>query len=529
LKNFITLIKILDETTKTNAKLKALVHYFQSAEEDDKIWALGLLYGRRPKKTISSFELKTWASEYALIPTWLFDESYHVVGDLAETIAHITAKEQNKHDFPLRYWMNILIGIDKKDEQQRKSKIFEAWQGFDFYNCFIFNKIITGGLRIGVSEKLVIKALATVHDLPENKVAYLLSGNWKPELTTYQNLLESNSREDISKPYPFFLAYPIENEIDTLGDSKLWQAEWKWDGIRGQIIKRQETCFIWSRGEELVTDKFPELDFGIQNLPNGTVLDGEIICWKNDIPLPFQNLQTRISRKNISQKILLENPVSFIAYDILEQNGIEIREKNLQERRTLLEKTIANLQNQHFIISEKIPFNDWRELTLKREQSREKGAEGLMLKKLDSEYETGRKKGTWWKWKIEPYTIDAVLLYAQKGHGRRADLFTDYTLALWDKEKLIPFAKAYSGLTDNELIEIDKFIKKNTLEKFGPVRSVKPHFVFEIAFEGINKSPRHKSGVAVRFPRIVRWRKDKPFEEANTLDDIKKLLASNGR
>lgn len=362
--------------------------------------------------------------------------------------------------------------------------------------------------------------------IEQNVLAHRLMGTWHPLTTTYQKLLhEDNPNDDISKPYPFFLAYSIEDKPEELGGPDEWQAEWKWDGIRGQIIFRNRQMFVWSRGEELVTDKFPEFASFKDFLPDNVVLDGEIICYAGGTPLPFNILQTRIGRKNLTPKILNEAPAAFIVYDILEFEGEDIRTKPLSERMKILNelKVLAG-DNQKFVSSPVIAFRDWAELRKLREYSRDNLTEGIMLKKKSSEYNVGRKKGDWWKWKIDPFTIDAVLLYAQKGHGRRADLFTDYTFAVWDGDKLVTFAKAYSGLTDTEIKEVDSFIKKNTLEKFGPVRTVKPELVFEIAFEGIAHSNRHKSGVALRFPRIHRWRRDKKIEEADTLGNLKKLL-----
>jgi DNA ligase-1 len=321
------------------------------------------------------------------------------------------------------------------------------------------------------------------------------------------------------------LAYALEQAPEELGNENDWLAEYKWDGIRGQIIVRNNEIFIWTRGEELVTEKYPEL-YALKNiLPNGTVLDGELMAYKNNTILSFQHLQKRIGRKTVSKKLLAEIPVAFFAYDILEHNGQDIRELPLMHRRELLEKLLANINHAGVVLlSEKVTFSSWSELINIQANARNINAEGLMLKNLNAPYEVGRKKGNWWKWKVSPYTIDAVMIYAMQGHGRRANLFTDYTFAVWDNGALVPFAKAYSGLTDKEILAVDKFVKLNTIEKFGPVRSVKAELVFEIAFEGIALSTRHKSGIALRFPRIARWRKDKPAAEANTLDDLKSLF-----
>jgi DNA ligase-1 len=350
-------------------------------------------------------------------------------------------------------------------------------------------------------------------------------GKWDPtQLSLQELLLPGDPQEDYSKPYPFLLAHPVETNFQEVFEASDWLAEWKWDGIRGQLIRRGQQSFIWSRGEELVNDKFPEILALLDQLPNGTVLDGELLAFRDGSPLPFSVLQTRIGRKNLSKKQLHEAPVSFMAFDLLEWEGKDLREQPLEQRKALLDSIHNSLSLPSLEISVPISFDSWKELTQHRMTSREQGSEGLMLKKIDSSYETGRKRGSWWKWKLDPLTIDGVLIYAQKGHGRRADLFTDYTFGVWDGELLVSFAKAYSGLSDAEIREVDAYVKKNTKEKFGPVRTVTPGLVFEIAFEGIQASPRHKSGIALRFPRIARWRKDKTIDQANSLADLQALL-----
>jgi DNA ligase-1 len=403
--------------------------------------------------------------------------------------------------------------------------IISAWEELNQMERMVFIKLMTGGFRIGVSQNLATKAIAELTGIEAAVIAHRLMGKWKPTQITFDELISDKQEVgQLSRPYPFFLAYAIEDTPDFLGNPAEWQAEWKWDGIRSQIIKRQGELFIWSRGEDLVTDKFPEFHYLKQQLPDGTVIDGEILPFYEGKIMNFGTLQTRIGRKNLTAKSLKEAPVIVCAYDLLEWQGKDIRMEPLSARRQLLEGVIDSLRSQNITFSDAIPFTSWQELTKVRTQSRENFAEGLMLKRLASSYQVGRKKGDWWKWKIEPLTIDGVLIYAQKGHGRRADLFTDYTFGVWDGEILVPFTKAYSGLTDKEIGQVDAFVKKNTYEKFGPVRTVKPELVFEIAFEGIQASSRHKSGVAVRFPRILRWRHDKKVSEADTLEQLRNLL-----
>ncbi len=539
---FADLVTTLGTSTKTNEKLDALSQYFATANEKDKVWVIAIFSGRRPKRAVNSTQLWTWCNELTNLPAWLFEECYHAVGDLGETIA-LLLPEATAADasHPLHYYLESLISIEKEDESVRKAFILRSWQTMTQQERFVFNKLITGNFRIGVSQKTMVNALSKTIRLDPSVIAHRISGNWDPATTTFDELLsEQTETIDYSKPYPFYLAYAIEDDVRTLGEPHEWQAEWKWDGIRGQMIKRNNELFVWSRGEELMTEKFPEYHALKDHLPNGVALDGEIIPYRSSqgsasfnrlaaAPLPFALLQTRIGRKNVTKKQLTEAPIGFFAYDLLEYGGNDIREALLAERRLLLEKIVKEIHHPALLLSPVIPFTTWDELANLRGESRNIGSEGIMLKRKNSIYQVGRKRGDWWKWKIDPLVIDAVMIYAQKGHGRRSSLYTDYTFAVRDQDKLVAFTKAYSGLTDKEFAQVDAFVKKNSLEKFGPVRTVKPELVFEIAFEGIAASNRHKSGVALRFPRISRWRKDKPVSEINTLDDLKKMLELYGK
>lgn len=526
MRNFAEMFELLDQTNKTLDKVEIIKDYFTKASEEDKIWTLYLFSGRKLKKYFNSTQLWNWATEYSGLPEWLMDESYHSVGDMAETISLVLPLPEGISNESLTYWIKYLDTLKELDENARKEKIIDAWKVLNQNERFVFIKIITGGFRVGVSQKIVINSLSELLGIETNIIAHRLMGNWHPEEISYEKLMHGDENyEDISKPYPFYLAYAIEGEPDDLGEPADWQAEWKWDGIRGQVIVRKGELFVWSRGEDLVTEKFPEFNEFKNYLPDGTVLDGEIICFAEGKPLPFNILQTRIGRKNITSKILNEAPISFILYDVLELGGEDMRSKTMSERRNIIDELLVKFAESKVLVpSPVINFKSWDELKKLREKSRELLTEGIMLKRKSSTYQVGRKKGDWWKWKIDPYSIDAVMIYAMKGHGRRADLFTDYTFGVWDNDKLVTFAKAYSGLTDKEIREVDSFVKRNTLEKFGPVRTVKPELVFELAFEGIAESSRHKSGVALRFPRIARWRKDKKPEEADTLENLKRLL-----
>lgn len=537
MKRFAHLFAELDETTRTNDKVDAMARYFRDAPPADAAWAVHFLSGGRPKRLIGARLLAEWAMEVADVPAWLFEEGYHAVGDLAEAISLLLPAATQPEELPLHVWIEQrLLALAGQDEDVQRETMLAAWRTLDGVERFVWNKLITGGFRVGVSQQLVIRALARATGVDEGTVAHRLSGSWEPRAESFLRLGATDIVDaDRSRPYPFFLAYPLEDELAALGIADDWQTEWKWDGIRSQVIRRDGCTWIWSRGEELVTDRFPELAEAAALLPDGTVIDGEIMPWRaraggaphehEDHPLPFAQLQRRIGRKQLGPKILAEVPVVVVAYDLLELTGEDLRGRPLADRRALLEELLARPGlGARFIPSPVVAPREWEAVAAAWKGARERGAEGLMLKRLDSPYGVGRRRGPWWKWKVHPYTADAVMIYAQPGHGRRASLHTDYTFAVWDGESLVPFAKAYTGLTDAEIRELDGWIRRNTVEKFGPVRSVRPEQVFELAFEGIQRSPRHKSGVAVRFPRILRWRTDKKPEDADSLDTLRALM-----
>ncbi len=529
---FSALVTKISSSTKTNDKLESLAEYFTLAEDKDKVWVIAIFSGRRPKRIVSSTLLSEWCIELSNLTPWLFLECYSTVGDLGETIALLlpeTLNKQNKGE-TLFYYLEKFIEIEKQDEAIRKKFILDSWEQMNISERFVFNKLITGNFRIGVSQKMMVNALAKIVEHSSSVIAHHISGNWDPVTTTFAELISADTvSTDNSKPYPFYLAYALEEEPQVLGEPIEWQAEWKWDGIRGQMIKRNNELYVWSRGEELMTEKFPEYHILKDLLPDGVVLDGEIIPAEDGKPLPFAILQTRIGRKNITKKQLLDAPICFFAYDLLEYEGVDWRHKILMERREQLEDILRSINQRSIQISEIIQFTDWKQLEELRRRSREMKSEGIMLKRKTSVYQVGRKRGDWWKWKIDALTIDCVMVYAQKGSGRRSGLYTDYTFAVKDGDNLVIFTKAYSGLTDKEFAQVDNFVKRNSIEKFGPVRTVKPELVFEIAFEGIAASNRHKSGVALRFPRISRWRKDKKADEINTIEDLKAMLKMYGK
>lgn len=524
---FARLFTRLDSTNKTLAKLAALEDYFVHAQPADAAWAVYFLTGQKIKRLVKNPHLRAWAAAEAGVSDWLFDESYEVVGDLAETIALLLPSPAELSSRPLHEWIEAtLLPLRGKPEDKQRAALTDAWRQLDRPQRYVFNKLLTGEFRVGVSHGLVLKALAKVSGQTSATIAHRLMGDWQPTPEFYRQLMseEGHGETDVSRPYPFFLAHALEAELESLGELSEWLVEWKWDGIRAQMIRRGGQTFLWSRGEELITERFPELLPVAESLPDGTVLDGEIVAYKGGV-LPFGELQKRIGRKVLGKKILADVPAHFIAFDLLEAGGEDIRGQPLLERRQRLEEIVARmLPGSPIEASGVIRATDWPALVAKREESREHRAEGVMLKRLDSAYGVGRPRGPWWKWKVTPFTVDAVLVYAQRGHGRRAALYTDYTFAVWKDGELVPFAKAYSGLTDAEIREVDRFVRRHTLEKFGPVRHVEPQLVMELAFENIRRSTRHKSGLAVRFPRIARWRHDKTPEQADSLEAIASLL-----
>ncbi|HEY4351532.1 MAG TPA: ATP-dependent DNA ligase [Paraburkholderia sp.] len=572
MKRFAALYAALDATTSTRDKLDALTTYFSAAPPEDAAWASYFLAGGKPRQTVPTRLLAEIARERAGLPEWLFDESYQAVGDLAETIAHVLPPATRASELGLAQWVDErVLTLRGASPDTLRTRLVDYWDELDWSGRFLLTKLIGGGFRVGVARQLVVRALADVAGVDHKLIAQRMVG-WTdtrqtPDAARYLRLIapaavpashraegtdgtqgagdESNPgaasdpsaeaahEAERALPYPFFLAHPLQAAPQTLGDPAHWLAEWKWDGIRAQIVKRDGRVWIWSRGEDLITERFPEVVALGDALPDGFVIDGEILAWQPgaQAPLPFARLQPRITRKSLTKKVLADSPAAFLAYDLLEAHGADLRMTPLDERRArldaLADSLAGTLARDLLRVSPLVDAGSWSALAELRSESRARGVEGLMLKERQSLYGVGRTKaaGTWWKWKIDPYAIDAVLVYAQRGHGRRASLYTDFTFAVWDEANgirtLVPFAKAYSGLTDEEMREVDAIVRKTTVEKFGPVRSVTPTLVFEIGFEGIQASTRHKSGVAVRFPRMLRWRTDKHIDDADTLAMLK--------
>ncbi|MEN9627909.1 MAG: hypothetical protein RJA10_1136 [Pseudomonadota bacterium] len=555
---FAALFDALDASTATHDKVAALVAYFAEAPAADAAWAVYFLAGGKPRQVVPTALLRQTACDLAGVDDWLFEACYQAVGDLAETIAHLLPPPARRSQEGLAHWVEQrllpLRGLSPDEQVQRLRAAFDELAPPE---RFLLVKLIGGGFRVGVSRLLVQRALAQHAGIDAKRVAQRLMG-WTDARASvsaerFQRLVSADDdvAGDAGQPYPFFLAHALQADPATLGAVSDWLAEWKYDGIRAQLVRRAGGCWVWSRGEELMTERFPEITRLAAALPDGTVLDGEVLVWPEGqaAPSSFHLLQQRIGRKTLTRKVLADAPVVFVAYDLLESGGVDQRNRPQHERRAALE---ALLQGSALRLSPRVEAADWATLTAQRARSRERGVEGLMLKQRSAAYGSGRTRsdGTWWKWKIDPLTADAVLIYAQAGHGRRAGVYTDYTFAVWSRPprdaaeaqavvqaiaarrppepgalQLVPFAKAYSGLTDAEFAQVDREIRAHTLEKFGPVRSVRPTLVFELGFEGINRSPRHKSGIAVRFPRMLRIRHDKPLHEADALPTLEALIA----
>lgn len=545
---FCKLFATLDETNRTGEKVAALERYFAEVPARDGAWALFFLSGQRLRRAMTTTALRAWVGEWSGYPDWLVDECYDTVGDLAETLALLTPETVRGDDAPVQlaplHLMieERLLPLRELSPEDARAKVVETWTLLNSQQRFVWNKLITGAFRIGVSRSLVVRALSGVTGVPAATLAHRMMGDFQPTESDYLRVLGRGGEGDVlndgtseegddldafTRPYPFCLAHALEGDVAGLGAPEEWLAEDKWDGIRAQLIRRSGEVLIWSRGEELITDRFPEVAEAARALPDGTVLDGELLAWGGDAPRPFGDLQRRIGRKTVSAKLRAEVPVIFMAYDVLERGGDDVRGRATDARRAVLVEVLRDAGTATAGVMRMSDAWDgltWEELRETQSSARERGTEGLMLKRRSAAYGTGRVRGDWWKWKVEPMTIDAVLVNAMRGHGRRASLYTDYTFALWNNGELVPAAKAYSGLDDAEIRRVDAFVRKNTTERFGPVRAVKPELVMELAFEGVQRSTRHKCGLAVRFPRIARWRTDKPAAEANTLADLAALL-----
>ena len=549
MKAFTNLYWALDGTTSTTDKVAALREYFAVAAPHDAACALEVLSGGRQLRSVSTGQLRAWASEVTGFPEWLVEECYAHVGDLAETLA-LVLPEADAPTAPseapglAETMQQTIHDLRGADDDRKREVVTAVWRRLAPRERIVWHKLLTGGLRVGVSRTLVARALAELAGIDQAEMAHRLMGDPPADGEAFSRLLAAEAAVDNRRPYPFLLASPLdrpapEHVAEDLGDVTAWQAEWKWDGMRAQIVRRGDDAAVWSRGEELINEAFPDIVAAAATLPPGTVLDGEILAVRDGRLLGFTTVSKRAGRKRVTKHVLADMPCVFVAYDLLEADGVDLRSRPLIDRRQRLEAMVPTgfdevLDGRVMIAAGRlmrspiVAGTSWPDLAAARQESRARGVEGLMLKRRSSGYASGRTRGDWWKWKVEPLEIDAVLLYAQAGHGRRAGLHSDYTLGVWDGDRLVTIAKAYSGLTDTEIVEIDRIVRATTLEKHGPVRICTPTVVMQLAFEGVSRSTRHKSGVAVRFPRIVRWRRDKHPSEAGTLADLTRMIPSEG-
>ncbi len=546
MKRFARLYRALDETTRTNEKVVALRSYFEQAPPEDAAWALMCLAGKRLRRTIGVNVLRDAVLLETGLPAWMLGECYDVVGDWSETMSLLLPAPGAGPDLPLHtVFRDFIVPMGAMDAAGAMSLLRRAWGTLPRDQLFLFHKLISGTFRVGAARGLVVRALAEAAGLDPDTIAHRLAGRYEPTPEAYRALLAQRSAEDAAHPYPFCLAHQLDEAPGSLGDAREWLAEWKWDGIRAQLIRRAARTSLWSRGEGAIGPQFPEIARIGDALPDGTVLDGEVIAWHGSpgdgSPLPFKALQTRLGRKDLQPSLFDTTIVLYMSFDQLERGGRDMRGEPIDARRAALEGTVKALLEARpdlpVRVSPLLPHGTWEDLGRAREQAAiDRASEGLMLKHRASMYHVGRVRGDaasgnagWWKWKVDPYTVDAVLLYAQPGSGRRAGLYTDYTFAVWHGDQLVPFAKAYSGLTDEEIRRVDAFVRRHTLDRRGPVRFLEPRLVFEIAFQEIHPSTRHRSGVAVRFPRITRWREDKTPDQADTLETLLTLVAMDPR
>ena len=533
MKKFAALFHDLDSMTKTNDRLDRLVTYFENACHEDSIWVCWFLAGNRIKGAIKTGELRSFLSEKVNLPLWLIEECHDRVGDLAETVSLLAGSDSGNQSFGLnKIIREFLLPLRAMDTEERKTTLYRAWDQLSMDEMLPFHKLLTGGFRMGVSKGNLCKALARVGKVEPAVIAQRLSGNWTCDDLTMEGILDppDEGKDGMNRPFPFCLASPLQEKATSLGEVEDWQVEWKWDGIRAQLLTTGGGGgMLWSRGEESIDESFPEVLECIPYLPPGLCMDGEILAWGREGLRSFSRLQKRLGRKNPGPSIQRKEPVRFQAYDLLRVDGKDLRSLPMGERRKKLEDLLNKMPGHLPLgISPLVQEKSWDDLEIRRKESRDRGVEGFMLKRRDSKYESGRVKGAWFKWKVDPFLADMVVVSAQLGHGKRANLYSDYSLAVWDESgRLVTVAKAYSGLSNEEIEEVDKFVRKNITGKFGPIRGVNPSLVFEIAFEGAQASGRHKSGVALRFPRIHRWRKDKKIEEADTLEMIRGYAGMN--
>jgi len=524
MKQFATLLEYLLLTPARNAKIDHMVQYFREAPDPDRGYALAVLTGALDLRNVKASLLKDIVLKK--VDPVLFGMSYEYVGDLAETIALIWP---DKTDDALPSLSELILELENKKKSELPVRIAGHLSAGTATERWAIMKLATGNLRVGVSARLAKTALAQFGNKDLHDIEKIWHGLEYPYADLFAWLEDRGAMPEIHRHrvfHPMMLSNPIDEEKDFANLKPAdYQAEWKWDGIRIQLVLSDDQKRIFSRTGDDVATAFPDI---LENITGSAVLDGELLAGSNFEPAPFNDLQQRLNRKVVTPKMLEQYPAFIRLYDILFDGDEDLRERPLSDRRMRLEAWVAKNPSPRLDISPILKFRSWDELLKLRVQgAEEQGHEGIMLKRYDSPYVAGRPKGPWFKWKRDPCLVDAVLMYAQRGHGKRSSYYSDYTFGVWRDEEIVPVGKAYSGFTDEELVRLDKWVRANTIGRFGPVREVEKKLVFEVAFDSAHTSTRHRSGIALRFPRINRIRWDKPPEQADTLANMQKLITTD--
>ncbi|PZX46168.1 DNA ligase-1 [Roseinatronobacter thiooxidans] len=520
---FAELLERLAFTPRRTLKLAHLEAYFAATPDPDRGLALAALTGGLDLRAVTPSLLRALVAER--VDADLFALSYDFVGDLAETIALIWPDGAEGKDIPLH---KVVEELQRTPKAQLAQVIAARLDALTPSRRYAYLKLATGGLRVGVSARLARQAVADYGGLDLAEVEEVWHGLSPP----YESLFHwaENGPKPVSAAFapfrPVMLSTATDAEALAMLDTAEYVAEWKWDGIRVQAVSEGGTKRLYSRTGDDISAAFPDV---IAAMDFEGALDGELLVRRGDQVAPFNDLQTRLGRKQVSGRMLASHPAALRVYDVMLWQGRDLRALPFSARRAALEAAVQTLDPARIDLSALLPFDDWHALATLRAAPPEPVIEGVMIKHRDSPYLAGRIKGHWFKWKRDPMLVDAVLLYAQRGHGKRSGYYSDFTFGVWDGPTLVPVGKAYFGFTDAELKALDRFVRDNTVDRFGPVRAVKPEKVVEVAFEGLNRSPRHKSGVAMRFPRIARIRDDKPASEADTLDALMRLLPDTAR
>jgi len=545
MKAFADLWATLEGQLSEARSAQILARYLQQTSAEDAAWAIYLLCGKKPKKLLSARELVEYFLQTSGTPGWLFWESDDVVGDVNETIALLndtfmdeTASQQNRNENShpqqnsLAFWMeNQLNTLAEVAQSQRPAFLGNCWQKLGYREAFIINRILTGTWKSNLPLKTIAQALSIVSGQEPMTLMHRLKADWLPNKVFYAKLIaEDQPTFQTEQKFSFGEFKPLEeSSIESLGAVEDWWLAWQWEGLRVQCIRRADDCFLWSQNGELVTDRFPELHEMAQKLPEGTILEGVIVACSGQAPLPLADLQPRLGGKSVNRKMMESCPVAFVATDLQLLANEDMRNLPAQQRKTRLAQ-LANDIGFPLVHFPRIEIDQWAHARKLLQEARQHHAEGLSLQRLNSPYPIQNQQADWWSWKVQPHTINAILLYAKmEMAGRSQKQTTEYTFAVWHEDQLVPVARTGIGLPPEEAELLDGWIRANTYERFGPVRSVEPFHVYEIAFDGITPSKRHKCGFVLREPRIINPRPHTPIEEASRLEDLHRLLPVNAQ